>query len=62
MAGAAQRPRDDQPGTALSADTASLTPEEARRRLRGRNRALLLVLAGVVVLFYVLAIVRLAIR
>jgi len=43
-------------------DDAPLTAQEARRRLRGRNLALLGVLGGLAVLFYVLAIVRLAIR
>jgi len=32
--------------------------DERERRMRGRNRALLVVLLGLVALFYVLAIVR----
>jgi len=33
-------------------------PEERRRRLRARNLALLAVLAGVIVLFYLVTIAR----
>lgn len=34
-------------------------PDERERRMRARNRALLAVLLGLVVLFYVMALVRL---
>lgn len=35
-----------------------MTPEEARRRLRSRNRALALALGGFALLFFILTIVK----
>ena len=39
---------------------ADIAAEERERRIRARNRALLAVLLGLVVLFYVMAIVRMS--
>jgi len=38
--------------------TAVETMDERQRRIRGRNRALLIVLLGLVALFYTISIVR----
>lgn len=38
--------------------TTEVDPAEARRRLRNRNRAVLAVLLGLVVLFYAVSIIK----
>lgn len=35
------------------------TPDEVRRRIKARNRAMLIILAGLAILFYGVTIVRL---
>jgi len=46
-------------GDVLDANVDLKQPDERERRMRGRNRALLAVLLGLVALFYAITIVRL---